>query len=154
MAKSLTARELRDQSTEDLVDKLKEAKEELFNLRFQHVTGQLDSTARLSVVRKDIARLNTILRQREIELHEEQHDERQQRDQRRRQRASPPGIRARQPCERGKAQRHRQPLAVERWQGIAMIGLEKRNDPGEPDQQDARAGLGKSRAKRPIENIP
>ncbi|HVM51982.1 MAG TPA: 50S ribosomal protein L29 [Acidimicrobiales bacterium] len=65
-----TAAELRNLSDSDLVRRLDEAKEELFNLRFQHVTGQLDSTARLGDVRKDIARLNTILRQREIELAE------------------------------------------------------------------------------------
>ena len=49
-----------------LVDRLKEAKEEMFNLRFQHVTGQLDNYARLKQVRKDVARINTELRQREI----------------------------------------------------------------------------------------
>jgi large subunit ribosomal protein L29 len=64
--------ELRNLGDADLVRRLAEAKEELFNLRFQHVTGQLDSTARLGEVRKDIARLNTILRQREIELAEDQ----------------------------------------------------------------------------------
>lgn len=46
MAKSVTAQELRDQSVEDLVAKLKEAKTELFNLRFQAATGQLDNHSR------------------------------------------------------------------------------------------------------------
>jgi large subunit ribosomal protein L29 len=66
------ASELRSLSDADLVRRLGEAKEELFNLRFQNVTGQLDGHARIGDVRKDIARLNTILRQREIELAEEQ----------------------------------------------------------------------------------
>jgi large subunit ribosomal protein L29 len=66
------ASELRNLGDTDLVGRLAEAKEELFNLRFQNVTGQLDNPSRLGVVRKDIARLSTILREREIELHEDQ----------------------------------------------------------------------------------
>jgi large subunit ribosomal protein L29 len=61
-----TTESLQDVSDSELIDKLAEAKEELFNLRFQHVTGQLDNTARLSVVRKQVARVNTELREREI----------------------------------------------------------------------------------------
>jgi large subunit ribosomal protein L29 len=61
-----TTESLQDVSDSELIDKLGEAKEELFNLRFQHVTGQLDNTARLSVVRKQVARVNTELREREI----------------------------------------------------------------------------------------
>jgi large subunit ribosomal protein L29 len=57
---------LRDVSDGELFDALAEAKEELFNLRFQHVTGQLDNTARLGAVRKQVARINTELREREI----------------------------------------------------------------------------------------
>jgi large subunit ribosomal protein L29 len=57
---------LHDVSDGELFDKLADAKEELFNLRFQHVTGQLDNTARLGVVRKQVARINTELREREI----------------------------------------------------------------------------------------
>ena len=53
-----------------LIDALSEAKKEHFNLRFQHVTGQLDNTSRLGEVRRQIARINTILRQREIEADE------------------------------------------------------------------------------------
>ena len=56
-------RELDDAS---LVRALAETKEELFNLRFQHVTGQLDNNARLTDVRRDVARINTELRAREI----------------------------------------------------------------------------------------
>ena len=66
------ASELRNLGDTELVRRLAEAKEELFNLRFQNVTGQLDGHARIVQVKKDVARLNTILRQREIELAEEQ----------------------------------------------------------------------------------
>ncbi len=61
-----TKESLRDIGDGELLDKLASAKEELFNLRFQHVTGQLDNTSRLGVVRKQVARLNTELRTREI----------------------------------------------------------------------------------------
>jgi large subunit ribosomal protein L29 len=67
MAKAI---ELRDLSDDELENRLKEAREELFNLRFQHVTGQLDNYARLGQVRKDIARMLTLLREREIEAAE------------------------------------------------------------------------------------
>ena len=60
------AAELRDADDSELRTRLAEAKETLFNLRFQNVTGQLDNPARLSQVRKDVARINTLLRQREI----------------------------------------------------------------------------------------
>ncbi len=66
MAKSLTARELRDQSMEELVTKLKEAKEELFNLRFQAATGQLDNHSRLRTVKREIARIYTVMREHEL----------------------------------------------------------------------------------------
>ena len=61
-----TAQELRELSDTELVERLAETKQELFNLRFQHVTGQLDNTSRLGHVRKDVARINTLLREREI----------------------------------------------------------------------------------------
>ncbi len=61
-----TKESLRDLGDSELLDALADAKEELFNLRFQHVTGQLDNTARLGVVRKQVARINTELREREI----------------------------------------------------------------------------------------
>jgi len=64
VAKSdLAVRELPDH---ELVERLSETKHELFNLRFQHVTGQLDNSARLGQLKKDIARINTELREREI----------------------------------------------------------------------------------------
>jgi large subunit ribosomal protein L29 len=56
----------------ELETRLDEAKQELFNLRFQHVTGQLDNTARLGVLRRDVARIMTELRSREIEAAEAQ----------------------------------------------------------------------------------
>jgi large subunit ribosomal protein L29 len=58
--------ELRQMDDEDLLTALAEAKQELFNLRFQHVTGQLDNYSRLGHLKKDVARINTILREREI----------------------------------------------------------------------------------------
>jgi large subunit ribosomal protein L29 len=61
-----SARELAELTDVELEHRLSEAKEELFNLRFQNATGQLDNTARLGQVRKDIARIETLLRAREI----------------------------------------------------------------------------------------
>ena len=61
-----TAETLRASSTDELNDKLREAKEELFNLRFQAATGQLENHGRLTAVRKEIARIYTILREREL----------------------------------------------------------------------------------------
>ena len=69
---------------DELVEKLREAKEELFNLRFQAATGQLESHGRLRAVRRDIARIYTIMRERELgitevdrrrEVDEHEHDE-------------------------------------------------------------------------------
>jgi large subunit ribosomal protein L29 len=57
---------LRDVGDDELFDRLARNKDDLFKLRFQHVTGQLDNTARLGQLKKDIARLNTELREREI----------------------------------------------------------------------------------------
>jgi len=61
-----TAFELDELSIEDLEAKLREGKEELFNLRFQQATGQLDNHGRLRLVKKDIARVHTVLREREL----------------------------------------------------------------------------------------
>ncbi len=58
--------ELRALSIDELETKLRESKEELFNLRFQAATGQLESHGRLSAVRKEIAQLYTIIREREL----------------------------------------------------------------------------------------
>ncbi len=69
-----TAVELRLLDADDLGEKLRDAKEELFNLRFQNATGQLDNTARLRTVRKDIARIYTVLRERELGITESADD--------------------------------------------------------------------------------
>jgi len=66
MASGTSAEELRTLDNEELVAKLKESKEELFNLRFQAATGQLESHGRLRAVRRDIARIYTIMREREL----------------------------------------------------------------------------------------
>jgi large subunit ribosomal protein L29 len=65
MAKSI-ALELRSEGDEELVTRLKDAKQELFNLRFQVATGQLDNNRRLQTVRRDIARIYTVMREREL----------------------------------------------------------------------------------------
>jgi len=57
----MKAKELRDLTPEELQKRKKELKEEAFNLRFQHSTGQLDNTARMKLVRKDIARIELVL---------------------------------------------------------------------------------------------
>jgi len=58
--------ELRELNDTELEHRLGEAKEELFNLRFQNATGQLDNVARIPEVRRDVARIETLLREREI----------------------------------------------------------------------------------------
>jgi large subunit ribosomal protein L29 len=63
---TMKARELADLDADELAAKLDEAKDELFKLRFQNVTGQLDNPHRLREVRKDIARVLTVMRQREL----------------------------------------------------------------------------------------
>ncbi len=65
-SKDLISKELRGFDDERLVDELRKAKEELFNLRFQSATGQLDNHGRLRAVRKDIARIYTEMREREL----------------------------------------------------------------------------------------
>ena len=68
MAAGVKAAELRELSGEELVSRLREAKAELFNLRVQNATGQLDNNRRLQTVRRDIARIYTIMRERELGL--------------------------------------------------------------------------------------
>ncbi|WP_300017118.1 50S ribosomal protein L29 [Pseudonocardia sp.] len=67
-ASTTTAAELRELTDEELTLRVREAKEELFNLRFQMATGQLDNNRRLRTVRHDIARIYTIMRERELGL--------------------------------------------------------------------------------------
>jgi large subunit ribosomal protein L29 len=71
-----STRELRDLDDAELETRLAESKQELFNLRFAHVTGQLDNAARLGQVRRDIARVKTLLREREIAAAEAAAEER------------------------------------------------------------------------------
>ena len=66
MASTLQAHELDEINDTDLEARLREAKEELFNLRFQAATGQLESHGRLRMVKKDIARIYTVVREREL----------------------------------------------------------------------------------------
>ncbi|MGK5742866.1 50S ribosomal protein L29 [Micromonospora sp. URMC 103] len=68
MAAGVKATELRELSEEELVTRLREAKAELFNLRVQAATGQLDNNRRLQVIRREIARIYTIMRERELGL--------------------------------------------------------------------------------------
>ena len=63
---AVTASEMRELTEEELVLRLREAKEELFNLRFQSATGQLESHGRLKAVKRDIARIYTVLREYEL----------------------------------------------------------------------------------------
>jgi large subunit ribosomal protein L29 len=65
------AAELRELNDTELEHRLGEAKEELFNLRFQNATGQLDNIARIPQVRREVARIETLLREREIAAAEE-----------------------------------------------------------------------------------
>ncbi|MCK5554313.1 MAG: 50S ribosomal protein L29 [Deltaproteobacteria bacterium] len=62
----MKVRELRDKSDSELIEQERELREELFNLRFQHATGQLENTMALVRVKRDIARVKTILREREL----------------------------------------------------------------------------------------
>jgi large subunit ribosomal protein L29 len=68
MATGTPANELRALDDDELVSRLREAKAELFNLRFQSATGQLDNNQRLRTVRHDIARIYTVMRERELGL--------------------------------------------------------------------------------------
>ena len=63
---STDAKDLRLLSDDELVERLREQKQELFNLRFQNATGQLDNNRRLQLVRRNIARIYTVMREREL----------------------------------------------------------------------------------------
>jgi large subunit ribosomal protein L29 len=71
----MNALDLRKLSYRELTQKLDESKEELFNLRFQLVTNQLDNTARIKQVKADIARIATVMREQEIAAWESQQEE-------------------------------------------------------------------------------
>lgn len=72
----MKAFDLRAFTAPELAEKLDEAKEELFNLRFQMATNQLDNTVRLGQVRREIARINTVIREQEIAAWEQLQEER------------------------------------------------------------------------------
>ena len=67
MVKLMKNKELRELSSEDLLKKIEESKEELFNLRFSQATGNLEKPARINELRKLVARMKTIIRERELE---------------------------------------------------------------------------------------
>ncbi|TDI53205.1 MAG: 50S ribosomal protein L29 [Acidobacteria bacterium] len=71
----MNATELRKLNYEELGEKLDESKEEIFNLRFQHVTNQLDNTSRMKKVKRDVARVATIMREQEIAAWQSQQEE-------------------------------------------------------------------------------
>lgn len=71
----MNATELRKLNYEELGEKLDESKEELFNLRFQHVTNQLDNTSTMKKVKRDVARVATIMREQEIAAWQSQQEE-------------------------------------------------------------------------------
>lgn len=64
---ALKGSEIRDLPTDELAQRLADTKEELFNLRFQNATGQLDNYSRLGDLKRDVARIRTVLRQRELD---------------------------------------------------------------------------------------
>ena len=70
----MNASELRELSYEELAEKLAEAKEESFNLRFQFATNQLENTARLGQVRREVARIATVMREMEIKAYYERQE--------------------------------------------------------------------------------
>lgn len=63
----MTVQDIRNTETQELLNKVEEYKKELFGLRFQHATGQLEDTARIRKVKKNIARIKTIIRERELD---------------------------------------------------------------------------------------
>lgn len=67
----MTAAEVHALSDQDLVQSLRDAREDTFNLRFRHATGELENTSSLGASRRDLARLNTIARQRGIDVEKE-----------------------------------------------------------------------------------
>ncbi|MDQ3940226.1 MAG: 50S ribosomal protein L29 [Actinomycetota bacterium] len=71
MMAGIKVSELRDLPIEEVEEKLVETKEELFNLRFQNATGQLDNYKRIGELRKDVARIKTLLRELELKLQAE-----------------------------------------------------------------------------------
>ena len=67
---TMKVNEIRDLSYDDQIQKIKDLKEELFNLRFQHATGQLDNPMRIRQLKRSIAQINTIIREKELGIRE------------------------------------------------------------------------------------
>ncbi len=63
----MDTKKIRDLSTEEIIKKIEEDKEELFNLRFQAATGNLEKPSRITELRKEVARMKTIIRERELQ---------------------------------------------------------------------------------------
>lgn len=63
----MDAKKIRDLSTEEIIKKIEENKEELFNLRFAQATGNLEKPSRINELRKQVARMKTIIRERELQ---------------------------------------------------------------------------------------
>ena len=63
----MKVQDIRNTETQELLNKVEEKKKELFGLRFQHATGQLEDTARMKKVKKNIARIKTVIRERELD---------------------------------------------------------------------------------------
>ena len=63
----MDAKKIRDLSTEEIIKKIEENKEELFNLRFAQATGNLEKPSRINELRKEVARMKTIIRERELD---------------------------------------------------------------------------------------
>ena len=68
MVKQMKAKEIRDLTTSEIEEQIKSSKEELFNLRFQLATGQLENTMRIREVKKSIAQIKTIIREEELKI--------------------------------------------------------------------------------------
>lgn len=71
MVKQMKAKELRNKSVDELNKSVGDLKTELFNLRFQQATGELDNPMRINTVKKDIARVKTVIRERELNINVE-----------------------------------------------------------------------------------
>ena len=67
----MKGQEAHNMKDDELVEKIRDAKQEAFNLRFRHATGELENTARIAAAKRDVARLLTVARQREIDLEKE-----------------------------------------------------------------------------------
>ena len=117
------AHELDELTNVDLEAKLREAKEELFNLRFQAATGQLESHGRLRAVKKDIARIYTVVRERELGI---RHRRRAPSDRRTKPHERERRERRRRADERDRAQGPRGPVVSDKMDKTVVVSVEDR----------------------------